>query len=173
MQNKCNKIYSLFTNGVVLSKDTVINAITPYEVIFRANVLGIEDIVAHFKDKYSCIQNIPSSTLYLYTNPATQESWYFGKNLIAYCDEKVKNYYGDTVPTILAVFNSSTIVLKGGNIDLYLKIKDALTYTTYLHSKSFSMGIISVNDIGYLSYPDRAVVNNSINSSSVKLPLQI
>lgn len=173
MQNKCNKIYSLFTNGVVLSKGTVINAITPYEVVFRANVLGIEDIVSYFKDKYICIQNIPSNTLYLYTNPATQESWYFGRQLIAYCSKKVKNYYGDSVPTILAVFNSSNIVLKGGNIDLYLKIKDVLTFTAYTCSKQFSMGIISVNDIGYLSYPDRAIVNNGINSSGVKLPIQI
>ena len=169
MINKCNKMFSIFGRNVVLSKNTLINAITPYDIIFKSNVITIDDVVDNTRTYYVNLNNIPDNTLYSYCNPTTEEWWYIGKHLVAYQDKKKMNYAGISCPRIVLLFNDCKAIADENYSDFYFKFKKSM-FREYFSKVSKSVMFIS--DIGVLCYPEKPVINN-FECTEIKLPLVI
>lgn len=169
MINKCNKMFSIFERNITLSKKTQINAITPYDVIFKSNVIGVDDVVNNAALYCSKLYNLTDSTLLSYCNPATEEWWYVGRYLVAYQDKKKMNFAGISRPRIVILFNDNKAVVDESYGDIYFKFKKLL-FKDYFSRVSKS--VIFTSDIGVLCYPERPIVNN-FDFAEVKLPLVI
>lgn len=169
MINKCNKMFSIFERNIVLSKKAQINAITPYNVIFKNNVMSIDDVVDNIKTHYVKLGNLPDDILYSYCNPTTEEWWYIGKYLVAYQDKKKMNYAGMLRPRIVLLFNDSKAIADEEYSDFYFKFKKLLFWDSYT---KYSRSVIFVSDIGVLCYPERPIINK-FECDEVKLPLVI
>lgn len=168
MVNKCNKIFSIFERNIVLSKDSHILAITPYDVKFEGNVLGVDDIVDHYRDHYNGLSGLCNSTLSSFHNPTTDEWWYIGRYLVAYRNKK--NNFSIPNPEILLLFNDMRVLVKEDYSDIYFKFRNIL-FSKYNNKSSKYTTFIST--IGYLCYPEKPVINSSINMGAVKLPIEI
>ena len=168
MVNKCNKMFSIFERNIVLSKNTRILAITPYDVEFVGNVLGIDDVVDHYKDHYNGLSGLCDSTLSSFHNPNTDEWWYIGRYLVAY--ENKKTNFGMPYPKILLLFSDMRVLVKEDFSDIYFKFKNIL-FSKYNNKSSKYTTFIS--NIGYLCYPEKPIVNDKVNMEAIKLPIEI
>ena len=166
MKDKCNKIYSLFNENIVLSKNTCINAITPYDIYGDFRVMGLDDVIDYCIRNYITAQYIKDSKLYSFTNPITNDWWYLGKYFVAYCNKKETFDPYLSMPKIIMVFGERVSVVDENHLDDYLKLKRVL-----YRNKNAKINIMLTSNIGYLSYPSMATVNSSINVSEIKLPI--
>ena len=166
MKDKCNKIYSLFNENIVLSKNTCINAITPYDIFDDFRVMGFDDVIDYCIRNYITAQGIKDNKLYSFTNPVTNDWWYLGKYFVAYCNKKATIDPYLSMPKIIMVFGERVSVVDENHLDDYLKLKRVL-----YRNKNAKINIMLTSNIGYLSYPSMATVNNSINVSEIKLPI--
>lgn len=166
MKNKCNKIYSLFDENIVLSKNTCINAITPYDIYGDFRVIGFDDVIDYCIRNYITAQYINDSKLYSFTNPVTNDWWYVGKYFVAYCNKKETIDPYLSMPKIIMVFGERVSIVDEKYLENYLKFKKV----AYKY-KDAKIDIILTSNIGYLSYPSMATVNRSINKSEIKLPI--
>lgn len=166
MKDKCNKIYSLFNENIVLSKNTCINAITPYDIYGDFRVMGFDDVIDYCIRNYITAQDIKDNKLYSFTNPVTNDWWYLGKYFVAYCNKKATIDPYLSMPKIIMVFGERVSVVDENHLDDYLKLKRVL-----YRNKNAKINIMLTSNIGYLSYPSMATVNSSINVSEIKLPI--
>ena len=166
MKDKCNKIYSLFNENIVLSKNTCINAITPYDIYGDFRVMGFDDVIDYCIRNYIRAQDIKDSKLYSFTNPVTNDWWYLGKYFVAYCNKKATIDPYLSMPKIIMVFGERVSVVDENHLDDYLKLK-----TVLYRNKNAKINIMLTSNIGYLSYPSMATVNSGINVSEIKLPI--
>ena len=166
MKDKCNKIYSLFNENIVLSKNTCINAITPYDIYGDFRVMGLDDVINYCIRNYITAQDIKGSKLYSFTNPVTNDWWYLGKYFAAYCNKKATIDPYLSMPKIIMIFGERVSVVDENHLDDYLKLKRVL-----YRNKNAKINIMLTSNIGYLSYPSMATVNNGINVSEIKLPI--
>ena len=166
MKDKCNKIYSLFNENIVLSKNTCINAITPYDIYGDFRVMGFDDVIDYCIRNYITAQDIKDSKLYSFTNPVTNDWWYLGKYFVAYCNKKATIDPYLSMPKIIMVFGERVSVVDENHLNDYLKLKRVI-----FRNKNAKINIILTSNIGYLSYPSMATVNRAINVSELKLPI--
>lgn len=169
MVNKCNKMFSIFERNIVLSKDVQINAISPYNVIPKSNVIGVEDILENLGKGYFKLNTIPANSIYSYYNPVTEECWYLGKYLVAYQNKKKMNYPGLSCPKIVLLFGNTKVIADENYGELYFKFRKYLFneyYSRYIKSVTF------ISDIGILCYPNRPVINK-LELEEIKLPIVI
>lgn len=168
MVNKSNKMFSIFESNIVFSKDTRILAITPYDVKFEGDVLGVDDIVDYYKDHYNGLSGLCDSTLSSFHNPNTDEWWYVGRYLVAY--ENKKTNFGMHYPKILLLFSDTRVLVKEDFSDIYFKFKNIL-FSKYCSKNNKYTTFIS--NIGYLCYPEKPIINNEVNMEAIKLPIEI
>lgn len=166
MKDKCNKIYSLFDENIVLSKNTCINAITPYDIYGDFRVMGFDDVIDYCIRNYIKAQDIKDNKLYSFTNPVTNDWWYLGKYFVAYCNKKATIDPYLSMPKIIMVFGERISIVDENHLDDYLKLKGVI-----FRNKNTKINIILTSNIGYLSYPSMATVNRAINVSELKLPI--
>lgn len=166
MKNKCNKIYSLFDENIVLSKNTYINAITPYDIYEDFRVMGFDDVIDYCIRNYITTQDINDSKLYSFTNPVTNDWWYVGKYFVAYCNKKATIDPYLSMPKIIMVFGERVLIVDENHFEDYLKFKRVI-----YRNKNAKINVVLTSNIGYLSYPSMATVNRAIDVSKVKLPI--
>lgn len=166
MKNKCNKIYSLFDENIVLSKNTYINAITPYDIYGDFRIMGFDDVIDYCIRNYITAQDINDSNLYSFTNPVTNDWWYVGKYFVAYCTKKATIDPYLSMPKIIMVFGERVSIVDENHFEDYLKFKRVIC-----RNKNAKINVVLTSNIGYLSYPSMATVNRAIDVSEVKLPI--
>lgn len=166
MKNKCNKIYSLFNENIVLSKNTYINAITSYDINEDFRVMGFDDVIDYCIRNYITTQDINDSKLYSFTNPVTNDWWYVGKYFVAYCNKKATIDPYLSMPKIIMVFGERVLIVDENHLEDYLKFKRVI-----YRNKNTKINVVLTSNIGYLSYPSMATVNRAIDVSEVKLPI--
>lgn len=153
MINRVNRIYSIFTEDVVISANTRINAIEGYDVINKGEVLSLYDVIDIYK---SNLNSINDYNLHLYENPASKEKWYIGKHLIAHLTAEHKH------PIIEALYDANTLLINSiYDIDKYKELFTGLNH------------IEIVRNIGKLSYPNSVRLNYSRTVTPNVLPLRI
>lgn len=169
MVNKCEKMFSIFDRNIVLSSNVYINAITPYDVIHRSNVIGVDDIIENLGRNYFKQSTISVNTVYSFCNPATEEYWYLGRYLIAYQNKKKMNFPGLSCPKIVLLFCNNKVIADEDYGELYFKFRKFL-FNDYYNKTTKS--VIFVSNIGMLCYPDRPLINR-LEVKELKLPLVI
>lgn len=169
MVNKCDKMFSIFDRNIVLSKSAYINAITPYDIVHKSNVIGIDDIMENLGRNYFKLSNMPVNTVYSFCNPTTEEYWYLGKYLIAYQDKKKMNIPGLSCPKIVLLFCNNKVIVNEDYSELYFKFRKFL-FSDYYNRNTKS--VIFVSNIGVLCYPDRPIINK-LELEEIKLPIVI
>ena len=64
MIEKCNKIYSIFNEDILVTDDIKFNAIQGYDIVDICNVGGIEDVITWFRTHNNSPEDIPSYKVY-------------------------------------------------------------------------------------------------------------
>ena len=156
MIEKCNKIYSIFNEDILLSDNIKFNAIQGYNIVDICNVGGVEDVIKWFRVNNKRPNDILSYEVYRFINPRKGYEWYISNHFIAY---KGSSEYCEH-PIIMAFFCNSTAI-----IDAF----DTLfTFECFLCECT---NIKRVYKIGYLSTPHKAVVNYArTDFTRIKLP---
>ena len=156
MIEKCNKIYSIFNEDILLSDNIKFNAIQGYDIVDICNVGDVEDVIAWFIINNKRTRDIPPYEVYRFINPVKDCEWYINNNFIAY---KYSSKYLED-PVIKAFYYNDTAIID--NFDTLFTFKYFLCECT---------NVKKVHKIGYLSTPHKAVVNyTSTNFTKIKLP---
>lgn len=156
MIEKCNKIYSIFNEDILVTDNIKFNAIQGYDIVDICNVGGVEDVIKWFRVNNKRPKNILSYEVYRFINPIKDCEWYISNHFIAY--KGSSEYYEH--PRIKAFFCNSTAI-----IDAF----DTLFAFEYFLCECTD--VKRVYKIGYLSTPHKAVVNYaSTNFTKIKLP---
>lgn len=156
MIEKCNKIYSIFNEDILVTDNIKFNAIQGYDIVDICNVGGVEDVIAWFRTRNNSPKDIPSYGVCKFINPVKDCEWYISNHFIAYKDNS--EYHKN--PSIKAFFYNNTAIID--NFDTLFTFKYFLCECT---------DIKRVYKIGYLSTPHKAVVNYaSTNFTKIKLP---
>ena len=158
MNKKVNKLYTVFTDAVILSDSVYLNAIEGFDVIDKGRIMADNDLATLIGNK-SLSGNIAESVIYKYSNPVTSELWFLSNYFIAYSrDDK-------SIPEILMVVTRSTCITKS---------------ITVLNNFQYALGNIRnikiVSSLGYLSSPTRVILNaccDNYKCDKVKLPVII
>lgn len=156
MIEKCNKIYSIFNEDILVTDDIKFNAIQGYDIVDICNVGGVEDVIAWFRTNNKRTGDIPSYEVYRFINPVKDCEWYISNHFIAYKDsyEYIKN------PIIKAFYYSGTAI-----------IDDFDTLFTFKYLLSTCVNVKRVSRVGYLSTPHSAVINYARRDfTKIKLP---
>ena len=156
MIEKCNKIYSIFTEDILVTNNIKFNAIQGYDIVDVCNVGGVEDVIAWFRTNDKSPEDIPHYEVYRFINPVKDCEWYINNNFIAYKDNS--EYRGN--PIIKAFFYGSTAIIDG--FDTLFTFKYFLCECTYVKR---------VRKVGYLSTPHSAIINHArTDFTKIKLP---
>ena len=156
MIEKCNKIYSIFNEDILVTNNIKFNAIQGYDIVDICNVGGVEDVIAWFRTNRKSPKDILSYEVCRFINPVKDCEWYINNHFIAYKGNS--EYYGN--PSIKAFFYNNTAIID--NFD---------TLFTFKYLLSTCTNVKRVSRVGYLSTPHRAVVNYAITASAkIKLP---
>lgn len=156
MIEKCNKIYSIFNEDILVTDNIKFNAIQGYDIVDVCNVGGVEDIIAWFRTNNKSPKDIPHYEVYRFINLVKDYEWYINNNFIAYKDssEYIKN------PIIKAFYYSGTAIID--NFD---------TLFTFKYFLCECIDVKRVYKIGYLSTPHKAILNcASTDFTKIKLP---
>lgn len=156
MIEKCNKIYSIFNEDILVTDNIKFNAIQGYDIVDVCNVGGVEDIIAWFRTNNKSHKDILYYEVYRFINPVKDCEWYISNNFIAYkgSSEYHKN------PIIKAFFYSNTAI-----------IDDFDTLFTFKYFLSTCVNVKRVSRVGYLSTPHSAVINYArTDFTRIKLP---
>ena len=156
MIEKCNKIYSIFTEDILVTNDIKFNAIQGYDIVDVCNVGGVEDVIAWFKTNNKRPKDIPSYKVYRFINPVKDCEWYIHNHFIAYEDNS--EYHKN--PSIKAFFYNNTAIIDGFD-----------SLFTFKYFLSTCANVKRVSRIGYLSTPHSTVVNYvRTDFTRIKLP---
>lgn len=156
MIEKCNKIYSIFNEDILVTNNIKFNAIQGYDILDVCNVGGVEDVIAWFKTHNHSPEDISSYKVYRFINPVKDCEWYISNNFIAY--KSNSEYYKH--PRIKAFFYNSTAI-----IDTFD------TLFTFKYFLSTCANVKRVGRVGYLSTPHKAVTNYvKTDFTRIKLP---
>lgn len=156
MIEKCNKIYSIFNEDILISDNIKFNAIQGYNIVDICNVGGVEDVIKWFIVNNKRPKDILSYEVYRFINPIKGYEWYISNHFIAY--KGSSEYYEH--PRIKAFFYNNTAIIDA--FDTLFIFECFLCECT---------DIKRVYKIGYLSTPHKAVVNYaSTNFTKIKLP---
>lgn len=158
MKNKVNKIYSLFTENVVLSKSTFINAVEGYDINSTIEVASLDDAIKNFCSIDKNMSSVSHDELMLYVNPVTGSELYIGNLFIAYKTNS------EEFPKIKVVCNGSDVI--ADDLKFLLKVSPLL-------KTNFNYKIMMVYNIGCLSYPNHPFLNEIYNLRGVKFKLPI
>lgn len=154
MIEKCNKIYSIFNEDVLVTNNIKFNAIQGYDIVDVCNVGGVEDVIAWFRTNNKRTGDMPSCKVYRFINPVKDCEWYINNHFIAYKGNSEKN------PRIKAFFYNNTAIID--NFD---------TLFTFKYLLSICANVKRVSGVGYLSTPHDAVINYAITDfTKIKLP---
>lgn len=155
MIEKCNKIYSIFNEDILVTDNIKFNAIQGYDIVDVCNVGGVEDVIAWFRNNKR-IGDIPSYEVYRFINPVKECEWYINNHFIAYKDNS--EYHKD--PSIKAFFYNNTAI-----------IDDFDTLFTFKYLLSTCVNVKRVSRVGYLSTPHSVVINYARRDfTKIKLP---
>lgn len=156
MIEKCNKIYSIFNEDILVTDNIKFNAIQGYDIVDVCNVGGIEDVIAWFRTNNKSSNDILSYEVYRFINPVKDCEWYINNHFIAYKGNS--EYYEH--PRIKAFFCNSTTIIDAFD-----------TLFTFEYFLCECTDVKRVYKIGYLSTPHKAVVNYAnTNFTKIKLP---
>ena len=156
MIEKCNKIYTIFTEDILVTNNIKFNAIQGYDIVDVCNVGGVEDVIAWFRTNNKSPKDIPSYEVYRFINPVKDCEWYINNHFIAYKDNS--EYY--EYPRIKAFFYNNTAIID--NFD---------TLFTFKYFLSTCTDVKRVSKIGYLSTPHKVVINYARRDfTKIKLP---
>lgn len=153
MIEKCNKIYSIFNEDILVTNNIKFNAIQGYNIVDVCNVGGVEDVIAWFRINKRTVY-IPSYIVYRFINPVKDCEWYINNHFIAYKDNS--KYHKD--PSIKAFFYNNTAI-----------IDDFDTLFTFKYLLSTCVNVKRVSRVGCLSTPHR-VGFASRDFAKIKLP---
>lgn len=157
MIEKCNKIYSIFNEDILVTNNIKFNAIQGYDIVDVCNVGGVEDVIAWFRTNNKGTEDIPSYEVYRFINPVKDCEWYINKHFIAYKDNS--EYHKN--PSIKAFFYNNIAIID--NFD---------TLFTFKYLLSTCANVKRVSRVGYLSTPHEAVINYArTDFTKIKLPL--
>ena len=156
MIEKCNKIYSIFNEDILISDNIKFNAIQGYDIVDICNVGGVEDVIAWFRANRKSPKDIPSYEVYRFINPIKDYEWYIHNHFIAYKDNS--KYHRN--PIIKAFFYNSTAIID--------EFDTLFTFKYFLRAYA---NVKIVYKVGYLSTPHSAVINYArTNFTRIKLP---
>ena len=156
MIEKCNKIYSIFNEDILISDNIKFNAIQGYDIVDICNVGGVENVIAWFRTNNKRTGDIPSYEVYRFINPVKDCEWYISNNFIAYKSSSKYLKY----PIIKAFFYSNAAIID--NFD---------TLFTFKYLLSTCANVKRISRVGYLSTPHNAVVNYArTDFTKIKLP---
>lgn len=156
MIEKCNKIYSIFNEDILISDDIKFNAIQGYDIVDICNVGGVEDVIAWFRTNHKSPKDILSYEVYRFINPVKDCEWYINNHFIAY---KGNSEYNKNL-IIKAFFCNNTAI-----------IDSFYTLSTFEYFLCECTDVKRVYKIGYLSTPHEAVVNYArTDFTRIKLP---
>ena len=156
MIEKCNKIYSIFNEDILISDNIKFNAIQGYDIVDVCNVGGVEDVIAWFRINNERPKDIHYYEVYRFINPVKDCEWYINNHFIAYKGNS--KYYRN--PIIKAFFYNSTAIIDKFD-----------TLFTFKHFLSTCDNVKRVSKIGDLSTPHSAVINYAITDfTKIKLP---
>ena len=156
MIEKCNKIYSIFNEDILVTDNIKFNAIQGYNIVDICNVGGVEDVIKWFRTNNKGPEDIPSYDVYRFINPVKDCEWYINNHFIAY--KGSSKYYEH--PRIKAFFWNSTAIID--SFDTLFTFKYFLCKCT---------DVKRVYTIGYLSTPHSAVINYArTDFTKIKLP---
>ena len=156
MIEKCNKIYTIFTEDILVTDNIKFNAIQGYDIVDVCNVGGVEDVIAWFRTNNKSPKGISSYEVYRFINPVKDCEWYINNHFIAY---KGNSEYHKN-PIIKAFFYNSTAI-----------IDDFDALFTFKYFLSTCANVKRVSKIGYLSTPHSAVINYArTDFTRIKLP---
>lgn len=159
MIEKCNKIYSIFKEDILITNNIRLNAIQGYDIVDVCNVGDTEDVIKWFRNHYKSPKNIHSYEVYRFINPVKGCEWYISNYFIAY--KGSSEYY--KYPSIKALFYNSTAI-----------IDDFDTLFSYRYLLSECTNVKRVYKVGYLSTPHKAVINYiGTDLIGIKLPYYI
>ena len=158
MNKKINKLYTVFTDAVIVSDSVYLNAIEGFDVMDKGQIMADGDLATLIGNK-SLFGNIAESVIYKYSNPVTSELWFLSNYFIAYSrDDK-------SIPEILIVVTRSTCI--ANSITVLSNFKNALGNIR---------NIKIVSSLGYLSSPTRVILNSCCGNykcDKIKLPVVI
>lgn len=156
MIEKCNKIYSIFNEDILVTDNIKFNAIQGYDIVDVCNVGGVEDVIKWFRVNNKRPKDILFYEVYRFINPIKGYEWYVSNHFIAY--KGSSEYYEH--PRIKAFFYNSTAIIDAFD-----------TLFTFEYFLCECTDVKRVYKIGYLSTPHKAVVNYvSTNFAKIKLP---
>ena len=156
MIEKCNKIYSIFNEDILVTNNIKFNAIQGYDIVDICNVGGVEDVIAWVRTHTNSPEDIPSYKVYRFINPVKDCEWYINNHFIAYKDSS--KCYGH--PIIKAFFYNNTAIIDD--------FDTLFTFKYFLHECA---NIKRVHKVGYLSTPHNAVINYvRTDFTRIKLP---
>ena len=156
MIEKCNKIYSIFTEDILVTNNIKFNAIQGYDIVDVCNVGGVEDVITWFRTNNKSPKDIHSYEVCRFINPVKDCEWYINNHFIAYKDNS--EYHKN--PSIKAFFYNNTAIID--NFD---------TLFTFKYLLNTCDNVKRVYKIGYLSTPHKAVINYARRDfTKIKLP---
>lgn len=156
MIEKCNKIYSIFNEDILVTDNIKFNAIQGYDIVDVCNVGGVEDVIEWFRVNNKRPKDILFYEVYRFINPIKGYEWYVSNHFIAY---KGNSKYHKN-PRIKAFFYNSTAIIDAFD-----------TLFTFEYFLCECTNVKRVGRVGYLSTPHEAVVNYvSTNFTKIKLP---
>ena len=156
MIEKCNKIYSIFNEDILVTNNIKFNAIQGYDIVDVCNVGGVEDVITWFRVNNKRPKDILYYEVYRFINLIKGYEWYISNHFIAY--KGSSEYYEH--PRIKAFFYSNTAIIDAFD-----------TLFTFEYFLCECTDVKRVYKIGYLSTPHKAVVNYaSTNFTKIKLP---
>lgn len=156
MIEKCNKIYSIFNEDILVTDNIKFNAIQGYDIVDVCNVGGVEDVIAWFRTNNMGTGDIPSYEVYRFINPVKDREWYINNHFIAYKGNS--EYYKN--PRIEAFFYNNTAI-----------IDDFDTLFIFKYLLSTCDNVKRVSRVGYLSTPHKAEINYArTDFTKIKLP---
>ena len=156
MIEKCNKIYSIFNEDILVTNNIKFNAIQGYDIVDVCNVGGVEDVIKWFRVNSKRSEDILSYEVYRFINPIKGYEWYISNHFIAYKDSSEYLKY----PIIRVFFYSNTAI-----------IDDFDTLSTFKYFLSTCANVKRVHRVGYLSTPHSAIINYArTDFTRIKLP---
>lgn len=160
MKDKVDKLYAIFSSGILLSEECHLEAITGYDVMEDVQdhvVFSMIDLNRRIRDRLTKVTLISNDHLWKYICPINGEEFYVGRNIFA------RSVGGDNDIYIYALYDNykhSVITTKLANITTYPFIFDTGVDTIHI-----------VRNIGVLSRPHAPHLNASCSMRTIQLPL--
>lgn len=160
MKDKVDKLYAIFSSGILLSEECHIEAITGYDVMESVQdhvVFSLTDLEKRIRARFTKVSCISNDQLWKYTCPIDGEEFYVGRNIFARSVGRDNDIY---IHALYDNYKHSVITTKLANITTYPFIFDNGVDTIRI-----------VRNIGVLSRPHAPHFNASCPMRTIQLPL--